>query len=256
MDQYAPIGVFDSGLGGISVLKTLSAMMPHENFIYFGDSARAPYGTKSLETVSAYSEEIVDFFMDKGAKAVVIACNTATSAAASNLRQKYPIPIIGMEPALKPAALENPRGTVLVMATEMTLREEKFAKLIRNYQADLQIITQAVPEFVTLVEAGVYSGQPIQAVLSHYFGNLREAKLDGIVLGCTHYVFLKAAIGEFFGHQVKIYDGNEGTARHLKDVLAQSNLLNPSDSLGKVDLFNSAGALLIERSKTLLELRY
>ncbi len=253
MGSCNPIGVFDSGLGGLSVLKTMMTIMPQEHFIYFGDSKRAPYGTKSVETVRFYSNEIVEDFVARGAKAIVIACNTATSAAAEALRAKHNIPIIGVEPALKPAALENPSGQIVVMATEMTLREEKFSRLMGQYDSCTDIIKMAVPEFVTLVDHGITSGPKITAVLDAYFNELDLKKIKGIVLGCTHYVFLKAAILEYFDNRVRLYDGNEGTAKHLKEVLTRENkLCIEGQGHGQVTIMNSLGDEMVARSYELI----
>ncbi len=249
-----PIGVFDSGLGGLSVLKTLIAMMPNESFIYFGDSLRAPYGPKLPETILNYSEEIVEDFISRGVKAVVIACNTATSAAAHVLRGKYTIPIIGMEPALKPAALAHPGGHIAVLATEMTLREQKFARLMERYQDNVTLSKIPVPEFVTLVDQGIVGGPLVNAVLERLFPLDASIPVDGLVLGCTHYVFLRQAISDYFNYPVNIYDGNMGTARHLKEILEDGQLLCDGNQKGTITLLNSAGAIMVERSYMLLDL--
>lgn len=253
MGSCAPIGVFDSGLGGISVLKAMQSLMPKENFIYFGDSRRAPYGTKSVEVVRQYSEEIVSDFVARGAKAVVIACNTATSAAADYLRAQYDIPIIGVEPALKPAAIENPNGHVVVLATEMTLRERKFNQLMQQFQDSVELTRMAVPEFVTLVDQGILQGPEVNRVLDRYLADIDLKTVNGVVLGCTHYVFLKEAISAYFGHRVALYDGNLGTARHLQSVLAQRDSLC-TGTVGTVVIENSLGEEMVGRSYQLLRL--
>lgn len=253
-NKCKPIGVFDSGLGGLSVLKTLITMMPNESFIYFGDSLRAPYGPKLPETILNYSQEIVEDFISRGVKAVVIACNTATSAAAHVLREKYSIPIIGMEPALKPAAMAHPGGRIAVLATEMTLREQKFARLMTRHQGNVTLAKMAVPEFVTLVDQGIVAGPQIDAVLERLFPKDESLPIDGLVLGCTHYVFLRQAISDYFSYPVNIYDGNLGTARHLKEVLEGSQLLCDGNEKGTITLLNSAGADMVQRSYRLLDL--
>lgn len=252
MGDCSPIGVFDSGLGGISVLKSMMRLLPQEHFIYFGDSRRAPYGPKSIDTVRAYSDEIVELMINKGAKAVVIACNTATSAAADFLRSKYPIPIIGVEPALKPAAIAHPNGHILVLATEMTLREQKFDKLMKQFQMSNKISTLAVPEFVSLVDRGITEGPQITEVLNRYFSDVNLSDIQGIVLGCTHYVFLKPPIIEYFHNRVHLYDGNEGTARQLLQVLRSTNQLCEEGD-GSATLLNSRGEDMVCRSYELLK---
>lgn len=251
MVNCAPIGVFDSGLGGLSVLKEMMTLMPHENFIYYGDSARAPYGTKSVETVRHYSDEIVDYFVQQGVKAVVIACNTATSAAADYLRQKHTIPIIGVEPALKPAALENRGGHILVLATEMTLRENKFSRLMQQYQNESTISKVAVPEFVTLVDQGKIEAKAVESILDHYLEAIPKEAVSAVVLGCTHYVFLKVFIEAYFKHPVKLYDGNFGTANHLQQLLVSREACC-TKGLGEIRLENSLGEVMVERSYQLL----
>lgn len=244
----APIGVFDSGLGGISVLQTIHHVLPHEDLIYFGDSKRAPYGPQSVEQVRAYSDEIVQNMIDQGAKAVVIACNTATSAAAEYLRSKYPIPIIGMEPALKPAAMAHPGGKLAVMATEMTLREKKFASLLGRFEENHTILKVPAPDFVVLVDQGLTEGRAVEAVLSQLFPMSDQEDLDGIVLGCTHFVFLKKAISQYFKKPIHLYDGNLGTAKYLKTRLKALGLLCEKQEEGQVSIHNSAGQAWVDRS--------
>jgi glutamate racemase len=251
-----PIGVFDSGLGGLSVLKTLQQILPYEDFIYYGDSSRAPYGPLPKDKVIQYSDEIVRYFISREAKAVVIACNTATSAAADYLRECYDFPIIGMEPALKPAALAHAGDTIAVLATEMTLREAKFERLMSHYETTSRILKLAVPEFVTLVEQGIVEGAPIKHALDELFSKEQTENIAAIVLGCTHYVFLKDSIVEFFKGKVTVYDGNMGTARQLKNVLSRLSLLNTSKKtnhiFGSLEIINSAGEAMVEQSFALL----
>ncbi|MDO4799237.1 MAG: glutamate racemase, partial [Bacillota bacterium] len=236
------IGVFDSGVGGLSVLAELIEELPHENFFYFGDTAHAPYGTKTREEVLARSRAICDQFVQDGAKAIIIACNTATSAAASELRKTYDLPIIGMEPAVKPA-FQQTSGSIVVLATEMTLREEKFRKLVSMMSMPDRVISVPAPELVTLVEFGFEDGETVQReveafVQRHLRAQLSDS-LSAVVLGCTHFVFLKEEIARRLPPRVRLFDGNHGTAMRLKNLLSTRDLLS-SDGEGTVVIENSA----------------
>lgn len=249
------IAVFDSGVGGISVLKELLRLLPGEKFWFFGDSANAPYGTKTLEEVRRLTMERIGSMVERGAKAVVIACNTATSAAANQLRAKYSsIPVIGIEPALKPAALSRKHGRVIVLATEMTIREEKFHELAERFSEDTEIIAIPAPGIVTLVEEGKEESPEMDAYLRELFQPYREMQIDGIVLGCTHFPFASAGIGRAFNDKVALFDGAEGTARELKRRLKEKNLLREAGESGSVLIENSLGEEKINLSKRLLSL--
>ena len=194
MASTAPIGVFDSGLGGISVAREIRRDMPNEHVLYFGDSANAPYGTKSPEQVRELSDVIVKRFVEQGVKAVVIACNTATSAAANELRDTYDIPIIGMEPALKVACDRGhgKRQRVIVAATPLTLRERKFAVLMDRFKADHTIFPEPCPGLVEIVEHGQLDDHDVvMRTLHQYFDQYDLSTIDSVVLGCTHFVFYR-----------------------------------------------------------------
>ena len=248
-----PIAVFDSGVGGVSVLKELFHLMPNENYLYFGDSANAPYGTKETDEIRQLTEKNVEMLMRMGAKAVVIACNTATSAAARELRAKYPtFPIIGLEPALKPAALSAEHPTVVVMATPLTLREKKFALLMSRFQNEADIIKLPAPGIVELVERGLEDGPEIDAYLREIFEPYSDRKIDCVVLGCTHFPFAKKAILRFFSNNVNIFDGGEGTARQTRRVLYERGRLNDPSASGRID-FKNSDPVHIEMSKELFK---
>lgn len=237
-----PIGVFDSGVGGISVLRELVAWMPHENYLFYGDSKNAPYGTKTLKEVQELACADAQYLLEKGAKALVVACNTATSAAIDLLRERYPqVPIIGIEPALKPAVHCKPNPRVLVMATPMTLREKKFHTLMERYRSDAQIISLPCPGLVEYVERGELEGMGLTGFLEKLFHDYVEYPVDCAVLGCTHYPLVKAAIGQVLGKQVQLFDGGEGTAKETHRRLKEMNLLNQSEEHGKVMFENSMG---------------
>ena len=237
MASTAPIGVFDSGLGGISVAHEIRRAMPHERVLYFGDSANAPYGTKTPEQVRELS-----FAVKQGVKAVVIACNTATSAAVNELRDTYEIPIIGMEPALKVACDRGhgERQRVIVAATPLTLRERKFAALMDRFKADHTIHPEPCPDLVSIVESGRLDDHDlVMRTLHGYFDHYDLDSIDAVVLGCTHFVFYRGYFRELLPDSAAIIDGNEGTVRHLHVVLESLGKLAPEDAVGGVELANS-----------------
>lgn len=229
------IGVFDSGTGGISVLRALVAELPHEHFHYFGDSAHAPYGDLGAKKIQELSFQHTQHFLDEGAKAIVIACNTATSAAAAALRETWPrVPIVGIEPALKPAAQAG--GRILVLATEATVHLDKYHELAKQFGA-ADITTVACSGLVELVEAGDLKHPTILEYLQDKIGQF-QGQVDSVVLGCTHYPFLKPQLTEVLGH-VTFFDGAEGTARYLHKRLKEENLLAPDAQAGSVQFASS-----------------
>jgi glutamate racemase len=242
MTSTAPIGVFDSGLGGISVVRELINGLPNERFLYFGDSANAPYGVKNPEQVRDLSFDIVERFVQQGVKAVVIACNTATSAAIDDLRAAYHIPIIGMEPALK-LACDRGNGSpqhVIVAATPLTLHEPKFKTLMGQFTDTHTIYPQPCPDLVRIVEHGKLDDHTlVMDTLHRYFDAYDLQTIDSIVLGCTHFVFYRGYFAELVPSRTAIIDGNEGTAHHLRAVLEASGELAPDDAEGGVELGNS-----------------
>ena len=232
------IAVFDSGVGGISVLRQLKKLMPNERFLYYGDSANAPYGTRPTEQVRQLTLEAAEKILCKPVKALVVACNTATAATILPLRQRYPdLIVIGIEPALKLAADQFPGGRIGVMATPVTLREEKFDTLLHRFENTASIRKIPAPGLVELIESGKTDEKEVEIllnnILSPYIG-----KLDALVLGCTHYPFAAKAIRRILGPQVDLIDGGEGTARETKRRLQQANLLY--DGPGEVLWQNSA----------------
>lgn len=253
MTSTAPIGVFDSGLGGISVVRELVKDLPDEQVLYFGDSANAPYGTKTPEEVRRLAFAIVNDFVRKGVKAVVIACNTATSAAVDALREQFSIPIIGMEPALK-VACDRGHGVpqhVIVAATPLTLRERKFAKLMARFNADNVIYKQPCPALVEIVEHGKLDDRElVERTLHGYFEQYDLETIDSVVLGCTHFPFFREYFRRLMPSSTAIIDGNEGTVRHLRVVLEALGKLAPEGAAGGVSLSNSDTS---ERMATLMK---
>ena len=253
MDKNDYIAVFDSGVGGISVLRHLVRILPEERFLYFGDSANAPYGTKTKEQVKALTFAAAQKLLERGIKALVVACNTATSAAITDLRIAYPeLIVIGIEPALKLAADKFPGGHLGVMATPMTLREEKFARLMERFQESCEIYKIPAPGLVELIEAGKADSPEAEALLRDLFAPY--PKLDALVLGCTHYPFAKQAISRVLGEDVALLDGGDGTARETKRRLEAAGLLRTGE--GSVIFENSKDdPALLELSHKLLEER-
>ncbi len=233
----SPIALFDSGVGGISVLAEMLRRLSGESFIYFGDSANAPYGSRSAEEVRALTDSHVSQLIGMGAKAIVIACNTATGAAIAYLREKYPhIPIIGMEPAVRPAALAHPGGRILVMATPGTLASEKFRTLMDAHADTAQIIPVPCTRLARMIENGILRGAELQAYLTEVLAPHLPA--DAVVLGCTHYPFVRDAISAAAGTD-QIYDGGEGTARETARRLAQTDMLSAGTARSTVQILNS-----------------
>ena len=217
--KEAPIAVFDSGMGGVSVLRELIKMMPEEDFYYFGDSQNAPYGTKSTKVVRELTIAHTENFMKMGAKGVVIACNTATSAAVRILRQMYPeLPLVGIEPAVKPAAEKFPQGNILVMATPITIREEKLHHLIEQFGGDANVMPLACPGLMDFVEAGNINSPELYGFLRDLLEPYRE-NLDAVVLGCTHYPLLRPLIARFVPSRVKIIGQGQIVTGSLADYL-------------------------------------
>lgn len=240
-DENRAIGVFDSGLGGISVLKELRNQMKNEDFLYYGDSRYAPYGEKSKDEIMKRCKSICDFFIQKGVKAIVIACNTATSACVKELREHYShIPIIGMEPALKIAAEKDGEQHVLVLATSFTLKEKKFADLVARYEVDNVIYKQSCPKLVELVEQHQLDQKElVLEVLCEYLRPFDLSKLHSIVLGCTHFVFFKEYLYQCLPKHIEVIDGNLGTANHLAHILTMRDDRSTCEHIGHVSIYNS-----------------
>ena len=233
------IAVFDSGVGGISVLRHLRRVLPGERFLYFGDSANAPYGSRTTEEVRQLTLAAAEMLTTKyPVKALVIACNTATAAAVKQVRAAYPdLVVIGIEPALKVAADHFPGGRIGVMATEVTLREEKFDSLLHRFVENCTVTKIPAPGLVQLVEAGKVDDPETDALLRQILGP-HIGKLDAVVLGCTHYPFAARAISRVLGEEVVLLEGGDGTARETKRRLAQAGLLE--EGAGSVTIINSS----------------
>jgi len=235
-----PIGVFDSGVGGISVLKHIRDLMPHENLIYVADSRHAPYGNQTPEFIQERSFWLAEFLLRQGVKALVVACNTATAAAVAGLRERYPdLTIIGMEPAVKPAVAATKTRVVGVLATSGTLKSAQFAALLEHYGQGVEVVTQACVGLVECVEKGALTSSSTKALLKQYVQPLLDAKADTIVLGCTHYPFVRTLIEELVGKDVVLIDTGAAVAKHLKNRLQENQLLRASDEVGGVSFWSN-----------------
>ena len=235
-----PIGFLDSGVGGLSVMREAIKIMPNENYIYFGDSKNAPYGVKPTKEIRDLTFNVVDFLIEKGIKGLVVACNTATSAAVSELRRVYPdIPLVGIEPAIKPAVELNRSGKILIMATPMTIKQEKFNLLLNKYKEKAEIVPIPCAGLMEFIEDGILSGEELEEYLEEKLSIYDKSEISSIVLGCTHYPFVKDVIAKIVGSNVIIMDGGEGTAREIKRRLREKNLLTDRIKKGNVDIYNS-----------------
>ena len=215
------IGIFDSGVGGLSVLRHIRQVLPEENLIYVADSAYAPYGDKSPEFITTRSHTLTRFLIDQGAEAIVVACNTATAAAISDLRSQFNLPILGMEPAVKPAVDATRSGVIGVLATVGTLESARFAALLERHAGDADIVTQSCPGLVEQVEQGNLTGKNTRKLIERYTAPLLAQGADTLILGCTHYPFLAPIISEIVRADVALIDTGEAVARHLQRRLRE-----------------------------------
>ncbi len=238
-DNNHPIGVFDSGVGGLSVFQRIRADLPREALLYVADSGHAPYGNQSAEFIARRAFAITEFLLDQGVKAVVVACNTATAAAIAHLRAHFSLPIIGVEPALKPAVAETRSGVVGILATSNTVRSDKFAALLDQHGHRARVMVQPCPGLADCVEHGELSGPHPRALLDRYLAPLLAAGADTLVLGCTHYPFLIPLIQRLVGSDVAIIDPSPAVARQLRRRLETARLLADDRALGGERYFTS-----------------
>lgn len=241
MKKSGAIGVFDSGVGGLSVLRHIRDVLPQERLIYVADSGHVPYGEKSREYIEARSHLLTRFLQQQGADAIVIACNTASAAAVSSLRSHFEIPIIAMEPAVKPAVAASRNGRVGVLATTGTLASARFAALLERYAGDGEIITQGCPGLVEQVEKGELNTAHTRALLEKYTAPLLARGVDTIILGCTHYPFLASAISEIVGANIVLVDTGAAVARQLQRRI-QDELPARTVGIASEEFFTSGDA--------------
>jgi len=237
-----PIGIFDSGVGGISVLKHIHALLPHEHLMYVADSKYAPYGNKTPEEIIARCMILADFLMSQNVKALVVACNTATAAAIDKLRETFDIPIIGMEPAVKPAAEASKNGVIGVLATVGTLKSAQFAALLESYGRNVKVVTQGCVGLVECIERGELDAPETKALIRQYTSPLLAEGADTIVLGCTHYPFVKHVIQEVVGEHVTLIETGEAVVKQLKRQLEEKGLLSASKQKAEVHFWTNSKA--------------
>jgi len=235
-----PIGLLDSGVGGLSVLREVRAYLPAEHLLYLADQAHVPYGPRSIEQVRAFSEGIARFLIAQGVKLIVVACNTASAAALHSLRQQFPdMPFVGMEPAVKPAASATRSGVIGVIATETTFQGELFASVVGRFAQGVRVETRACPEFVRLVEAGEITSARARETVHRCLAPLLAAGMDQLVLGCTHFPFLSDAIQAEAGPGVTLVDPSPAVARQIGRMLRDLDALNPAGAPGIVTCYTT-----------------
>lgn len=242
-----PIGVFDSGVGGLSLLQCIREELPCEDIIYIADSRYAPYGDKSSDYIERRSIAISEFLAVQKAKAIVVACNTATAAAIKRMREIHTLPIIGMEPGVKPAISITKSGTVGILATTETLKSEKFSVLTERFRNDCKIITQACPGLVEKVEQIDLSDNETVKLLEKYVGTLTAKGADTIVLGCTHYLFLTDIIRKIAGEDIKVIDTGKAVAKEVYRRLKEANILSANNRKGREYFFTSGDTVKIKK---------
>jgi glutamate racemase len=235
----APIGVFDSGVGGLSVFRDINAAMPNEHVVFVADSGHLPYGNKSQRYIQKRAHALAGFLTHAGAKAIVIACNTATAASVSELRRDLDLPVVAVEPAVKPAAVATKTGVVGVLATDSTLHSTRFYDLRKRFAQGVEVVMQPAPGLVDQVEAGDLSGPQTRALVERYTQPLLDAGADAIVLGCTHYPFLRSVIAEVAGPEVAVIETGGAVTRQLKAVLKERDALNTDRSPGSEQFWTS-----------------
>jgi glutamate racemase len=244
-----PIGVFDSGVGGLSLLRCIREQLPGENLIYIADSRYAPYGNRSKEYIENRSLALSEFLIEQKAKAIVVACNTATAAAISKMRSIFPVPIIGMEPGVKPALSITRTGTVGILATTETIRSEKFQNLISRFCNECEIVTQDCPGLVEQVEKMDLSGPDTLKMVRKYVSALLEKGADTIVLGCTHYLFLTKVIKKVAGKDITVIDTGNAVAREVVRRLLESGLMAENNKTGKEQFWTSG---IVENNQVII----
>jgi len=248
-----PIGVFDSGVGGLTVLSAIRSLLPHENLIYVADSGYLPYGQKSSEFVTERALLITDYFVSRQVKAIAVPCNTATAAAIKVLRQRYPhIPFIGIEPAIKPAARMTKSGTIGVLATTGTLISQTFGELVRREAPNTEVLLKPCPGWVDLVESGKISGPEVEKFVAEPLAELLEKHADVLVLGCTHFPFLLEAIRNFVGGDFPVLETGQPFARQLHFQLDKHHMLNHSPESGDFAMLTSGDAVKTSKLVSML----
>nr|WP_296264002.1 glutamate racemase [uncultured Merdimonas sp.] len=241
--KTAPVGVFDSGVGGLTVAREIMRQLPEENVVYFGDTARVPYGSKSKNNIIRFSRQIIRFLRTKDVKAIVIACNTASALALETVQQEVDIPIIGViVPGARAAVRETRNGCIGVAGTEATIRSETYTKVIKELMPEAKVIGKACPLFVPLVEEGFAKHHITEEVIDIYLSGMKATDIDTMILGCTHYPLLRSRIISYFGEKVHIVNPAYETAMDLKEILQGRDMLNESGEPGEYQFYVSDAA--------------
>ena len=242
-NRTAPVGVFDSGVGGLTVAREIMRQLPRENMVYFGDTARVPYGSKSRNNIIRYSRQIIRFLQTKEVKAIVIACNTASALALDTVKEETDIPIIGViEPGARAAVQATENGMIGVAGTEATIQSETYTNVIRKMRPDAAVIGKPCPLFVPLVEEGFAKHRITEEVIDIYLSEMRQTDIDTMILGCTHYPLLRSRIMAYFGEKVHIVNPAYETAVDLKKILDESGMANLSDVAATYEFYVSDAA--------------
>lgn len=226
--KTAPIGVFDSGVGGLTVAREIMRNLPKEDIVYFGDTARVPYGSKSKDNIIRYSRQIIHFLQTKGVKAIVIACNTASALALDTVKDEFDLPIIGVvEPGARAALSVTENKKIGVIGTEATVRSSMYEKIIQGINPEVSVIAKACPLFVPLVEEGFKKHQVTDEIIDYYLADLKKSDIDALILGCTHYPLLRSKIREYVGDKITLVNPAYETAMDLKRILREKDMENP-----------------------------
>ena len=246
--QSAPLGIFDSGVGGLSVLRALRAQLPDESILYLGDQGHVPYGTRPLEEVQAFSEEITRFLLARGAKLIVVACNAASAAALQHLRRVFPqVPFVGMEPAVKPAAERTQSGVVGVLATPATFQGALYASVLERFAQGVIVLQSTCPGLVRQIEAGALEAPETESILRAALEPMLAEGIDTVVLGCTHYPFVIPLIERIAGEKVRVIDPAPAVARQTGRLLLERGLRQPAGDPARVTYYTSAAAESLEK---------
>ncbi|MBP8066018.1 MAG: glutamate racemase [Flavobacterium sp.] len=245
MSSNKPIGIFDSGIGGTSIWKEIHKLLPHENTIYLADSKNAPYGQKSKEEIIALSCKNTEELLKQGCKLIVVACNTATTNAIKELREKYDVPFIGIEPAIKPAAHGTETQTIGILATKGTLNSELFNKAVATY-SNIKIVEQIGYNLVQLIEEGKIESEEMTELLQKYLKPMVEANIDYLVLGCTHYPYLIPQIKKIIPKHIKIIESGEAVAKQTQKILQKNDLLNHSEDKNTQTFYTNSDATVLK----------
>jgi len=240
-----PIGIFDSGVGGTSIWKEIQQLLPHENTIYLADSKHAPYGQKSKDEIINLSIKNTEYLLDKNCKLIVVACNTATTNAISHLREKYDVPFIGIEPAIKPASLNTTTNNIGILATQGTLNSQLFATTSNTLNDNINIIEQVGEGLVELIEKGELHSPKMTALLKKHLAEFLKFNIDFLVLGCTHYPYLIPQIQKIIGTKIRIIDSGYAVAKQTKRILEKNNLLNLNRVAGCSNFYSNANPITL-----------